>query len=247
MQNILYKTNQTFSLSKLNPYLTQHGQELPYRYIDPSFKQNYTGPVLLKDLYFHNMYNKFNNNNFNIKIKKKNYNRTKEFVFNPNKFHEKNPNVYNNILRNIDKKEYDNNPYIEKYGIFNFGFGKKLQERKLIKDILNKNNEIYINNNNNKHKFKTIKHKKNKIIHKKKIDNYFSYQLPSIYDNNNKEKNNKKIMVNKSTNITNKNTTNNSKIETPNYLITEENILKKTKNKQFDTSSIKKIELSLDF
>jgi len=246
MQNILYKTNQTFSLSKLNPYLTQHGQELPYRYIDPSFKQNYTGPVLLKDLYFHNMYNKFNNNNFNnfnIKIKKNT--RTKEFVFNPNKFHEKNANVYNNILRNIDKKKYDNNPYVEKYGIFNFGFGKKLQERKLIKDFFNKNNEILINNNNNKRKFKTIKHKKIKTIYKKKIDNYYSYQLPSVYDN--KDKNNKKIMVNKSTNITNKNSTNNSNIETPNHLTTEQNLFKKTKNKKFDTSSIKKIELSLNF
>ena len=146
MQNILYKTNQTFSLSKINPYLTQHGQELPYRYIDPSFKQSYTGPILLKDLYFHNMYNKFNNNNNknNIKqIPRKKYfhstsNRTKEFVFNPNNFNEINVNVYNNILRNIDKKEYDNNPYIEKYGIFNFGFGKKLQERRLIKNALNK-------------------------------------------------------------------------------------------------------------
>ena len=49
-------------------------------------------------------------------------------------------------------------------------------------------------------------------------------------------------MVNKSTNITNKNTVNNSKIET-NYLITDENI----KTKKFDTSTIKKIELSLNF
>ena len=53
-------------------------------------------------------------------------------------------------------------------------------------------------------------------------------------------------MVNKSTNITNKNTENNSKIETPNYLITDENLIK-SKNKKFDTSTIKKIELSLNF
>ena len=234
MKNILYKTNQTFSLSKLNPYLNEHGQEIPFRYIDPSFKQNFTGPVLLKDLYFHNMYNKFYNNNNNIKIKHKNKNKTKEFIFNPNKFNENNVNVYNNILRTIDKKYYDNNPFVEKYGIFNFGFAKKLQERKLLSS--NKN----INNNNNKHKIKTIKNKKIKIIPKKKIDNYYSYQLPSIYDKNNN--NNKKIMVNKSTNITNKNTVNNSKIET-NYLITDENI----KTKKFDTSTIKKIELSLNF
>ena len=235
MKNILYKTNQTFSLSKLNPYLNEHGQEIPFRYIDPSFKQNFTGPVLLKDLYFHNMYNKFYNNNNNIKIKHKNKTKTKEFIFNPNKFNENNVNVYNNILRTIDKKYYDNNPFVEKYGIFNFGFAKKLQERKLLSSNKNINN-----NNNNKHKIKTIKNKKIKIIPKKKIDNYYSYQLPSIYDKNNN--NNKKIMVNKSTNITNKNTVNNSKIET-NYLITDKNI----KTKKFDTSTIKKIELSLNF
>ena len=244
MKNILYKTNQTFSLSKLNPCLNEHGQEIPFHYIDPSFKQNYCGPVLLKDLYFHNMYNKFFNNNNNIKIKNKKNSKTKEFIFNPNKFQENNVNIYNNILRNIDKKYYDNNPFVEKYGIFNFGFAKKLQERKLL--ISNNNFNVNNVNNNNKHKIKIIKNKKMKIIPKKKIDNYYSYQLPSVYDNNKNKTNDKKIMVNKSTNITNKNTENNSKIETPNYLITDENLIK-SKNKKFDTSTIKKIELSLNF
>jgi hypothetical protein len=119
-----------------------------------------------------------------------------------------------------------------------------LQERKLL--ISNNNFNVNNVNNNNKHKIKIIKNKKMKIIPKKKIDNYYSYQLPSVYDNNKNKTNDKKIMVNKSTNITNKNTENNSKIETPNYLITDENLIK-SKNKKFDTSTIKKIELSLNF
>ena len=49
------------SLKKINPYYEDKRHYLPYRYSDPSFKKNYNGPLMQKDLYLLNIMN----NHFN--------------------------------------------------------------------------------------------------------------------------------------------------------------------------------------
>ena len=47
----------SLSLSKINPYYDNKENYLPYKYKDPSFKTQYNGPLMQKDLYILNLMN----------------------------------------------------------------------------------------------------------------------------------------------------------------------------------------------
>ena len=72
-KNKFEANTKSFSLTKINPYLTNKSNYLPYRYSDPSFKKTYKGPLMQKDLYLLNlMNNRFNvsSDKYTFKIKK---------------------------------------------------------------------------------------------------------------------------------------------------------------------------------
>ena len=49
--------SKSLSLSKINPYYDNKENYLPYKYKDPSFKTQYNGPLMQKDLYLLNLMN----------------------------------------------------------------------------------------------------------------------------------------------------------------------------------------------
>ena len=64
----IFKENlKSISLHKINPYYENKSHYLPYKYIDPSFKTKYNGPLIQKDLYILNLINN------RINKRKKNY------------------------------------------------------------------------------------------------------------------------------------------------------------------------------
>jgi hypothetical protein len=149
------------SLTKLNPYYNKIGYHLPYNYEDPTFRKTCKGLFLKKDIYLQELIQKKLSNLPQVKMKrpKKHYyidsNNTaypKEIILNtvfPLK-KRRNNNIANKFFEMEERKLFESNPYIIKYG--SFSFGKDISKKKIILpiDLKNENiNKIPFNKNIN--------------------------------------------------------------------------------------------------
>ena len=139
------------SLTKLNPYYNKIGYHLPYNYEDPTFRKTCKGLFLKKDIYLQELIQKKLSNLPQVKMKrpKKHYyidsNNTaypKEIILNtvfPLK-KRRNNNIANKFFEMEERKLFDSNPYIIKYG--SFSFGKDILRKKITLSIDLKNENI---------------------------------------------------------------------------------------------------------
>ena len=119
-KNKFIENKKSISLHKINPYYENKSHYLPYKYIDPSFKLKYKGPLMQKDLYILNLFNKrINKKNILIndnKIKNKtqllskltpNIAITSELVLNNAEIEKKKVKEdYSNYMTSILKKKF---------------------------------------------------------------------------------------------------------------------------------------------
>ena len=141
--------SRSVSLTKLNPYFNKIGYNLPYNYEDPTFRKKCKGLFLKKDIYLQELIQKKLSNLPQVKMKKKkrhyfiDSNNTaypKEIILNtvfPLK-KRRNNNIANKFFEMEERKLFESNPYIIKYG--SFSFGKDNLRKKIILPI-NFNNE----------------------------------------------------------------------------------------------------------
>ncbi len=139
------------SLTKLNPYYNKIGYHLPYNYEDPTFRKTCKGLFLKKDIYLQELIQKKLSNLPQVKMKrpKKHYyidsNNTaypKEIILNtvfPLK-KRRNNNIANKFFEMEERKLFESNPYIIKYG--SFSFGKDILRKKITLSIDLKNENI---------------------------------------------------------------------------------------------------------
>ena len=139
------------SLTKLNPYYNKIGYHLPYNYEDPTFRKKCKGLFLKKDIYLQELIQKKLSNLPQVKMKrpKKHYyidsNNTaypKEIILNtvfPLK-KRRNNNIANKFFEMEERKLFESNPYIIKYG--SFSFGKDTLRKKITLSIDLKNENI---------------------------------------------------------------------------------------------------------
>jgi hypothetical protein len=139
------------SLTKLNPYFNKIGYHLPYNYEDPTFRKTCKGLFLKKDIYLQELIQKKLSNLPQVKMKrpKKHYyidsNNTaypKEIILNtvfPLK-KRRNNNIANKFFEMEERKLFESNPYIIKYG--SFSFGKDILRKKITLSIDLKNENI---------------------------------------------------------------------------------------------------------
>ncbi len=153
--------SRSVSLTKLNPYFNKIGYHLPYNYEDPTFRKKCKGLFLKKDIYLQELIQKKLSNLPQVKIKKpkKHYfidsNNTaypKEIILNTvfPLTKRRNNNIANRFFEMEERKLFDTNPYIIKYG--SFSFGKDISKKKIILpiDLKNENiNKIPFNKNIN--------------------------------------------------------------------------------------------------
>ena len=138
------------SLTKLNPYYNKIGYHLPYNYEDPTFRKTCKGLFLKKDIYLQELIQKKLSNLPQVKMKrpKKHYyidsNNTaypKEIILNtvfPLK-KRRNNNIANKFFEMEERKLFESNPYIIKYGSFSFGKDILRKKIKLLIDLKNEN------------------------------------------------------------------------------------------------------------
>jgi hypothetical protein len=143
--------SRSVSLTKLNPYYNKIGYHLPYNYEDPTFRKTCKGLFLKKDIYLQELIQKKLSNLPQVKMKrpKKHYyidsNNTaypKEIILNtvfPLK-KRRNNNIANKFFEMEERKLFESNPYIIKYG--SFSFGKDILRKKITLSIDLKNENI---------------------------------------------------------------------------------------------------------
>ena len=145
-KNKFIENKKSISLHKINPYYENKSHYLPYKYIDPSFKSKYKGPLMQKDLYILNLFNKrinkknilFNNNKLKNKTQllsklTPNIAVTSELVLNNAEIEKKKVKQdYSNYITNIIKKKF-------------FTFNPIKSKNKLIqyREYINKNIPTY--------------------------------------------------------------------------------------------------------
>ena len=183
--------SRSVSLTKLNPYFNKIGYNLPYNYEDPTFRKKCKGLFLKKDIYLQELIQKKLSNLPQVKMKKKkrhyfiDSNNTaypKEIILNtvfPLK-KRRNNNIANKFFEMEERKLFDSNPYIIKYGSFSFGkdnFRKKIilpinfNNENIPKIPFNKNINNIINNVNIDKSYteRLNKKTKKKILERKHI------------------------------------------------------------------------------
>ena len=150
-----YPKTITTSLTKSNTYLNKPGYHLPYKYNNPTHSQKYKGLFLKKDIYIQNLiHNHYVTNKKLIKnktyvLKKKSSSIPKEIILNANFPLKETKNLFQIYLSRKDRKIFDENPFISKYGSFNFGVNNKNSNQKKIEIKLNKpKKNIFINFSN---------------------------------------------------------------------------------------------------
>ena len=165
-----YPKTITTSLTKSNTYLNKPGYHLPYKYNNPTHSQKYKGLFLKKDIYIQNLiHNHYVTNKKLIKnktyvLKKKSSSIPKEIILNANFPLKETKNLFQIYLSRKDRKIFDENPFISKYGSFNFGVNNRNSNQKKIEIKLNKpKKNIFINFSNAPIlNFNTIKHERQK-------------------------------------------------------------------------------------
>ena len=124
----------SFSLTKINPYYEDKTHYLPYRYSDPSFKKEYKGPIMQKDLYLLNlMNNHFNSssNQFTFKNKQNlqllntnpiELSSKKDIVFNSTEYYnnQREDISTNHAFSKLKRKFFYFNPVILKEQMINY-------------------------------------------------------------------------------------------------------------------------------
>ena len=183
--------SRSVSLTKLNPYFNKIGYNLPYNYEDPTFRKKCKGLFLKKDIYLQELIQKKLSNLPQVKMRKKkrhyfiDSNNTaypKEIILNtvfPLK-KRRNNNIANKFFEMEERKLFESNPYIIKYGSFSFGkdnFRKKIilpinfNNENIPKIPFNKNINNIINNVNIDKSYteRLNKKTKKKILERKHI------------------------------------------------------------------------------
>ena len=194
--------SRSVSLTKLNPYYNKIGYHLPYNYEDPTFRKTCKGLFLKKDIYLQELIQKKLSNLPQVKMKrpKKHYyidsNNTaypKEIILNtvfPLK-KRRNNNIANKFFEMEERKLFESNPYIIKYG--SFSFGKDILRKKITLSIDLKNENITkipfnknINNIiNNVNIDKSYTERLNKKTKKKILERKHIPTMNEILNNNN--------------------------------------------------------------
>ena len=157
--NTFYPKTITTSLTKSNTYLNKPGYYLPYKYKNPIHSQKYKGLFLKKDIYIQNLiHNHYVTNKKLIKnktyiLKNKSSSIPKEIILNTNFPLQESKNLFQIYLIRKDRKIFDDNPFITKYGSFNFGMkiNNKMNEKnqkKIDINILKPKKNLFINFSN---------------------------------------------------------------------------------------------------
>ena len=160
IKNSFFPKTLTTSLRKTNPYLNKQGYYLPYKYSDPSYKLKYTGIFLKKDVDIQKLIHKRFISNRNIidnKYKKKNTSLSpKEVIINTYFPLKNNNNLFQYYLTKKDRKVFEDNPFISKYGSFNFGI-KSNNHKKILMNFSEQKIKLNTLNPFNHHNHKKVK------------------------------------------------------------------------------------------
>lgn len=131
-----FSSHRSVSLKKLHPFTTKKCF-FPCRYKDPSFTNKFKGFTLQKDFFLKTLLNNRlnndsadNNNSMKIenqkrKIKKKSLNEPKEIILSSQSIllsPTSHGNLFNSFFNQNELMKIKKNPFIDKYGEFNFGF-----------------------------------------------------------------------------------------------------------------------------
>lgn len=139
-----FSSHRSVSLKKIHPFTTKKCF-FPYRYKDPSFTNKFKGFTLQKDYFLKTLLNNRLNNdsvdnsnsmkieNQKRKIKTKTMNAPKEIILSSQSIllsPTSQGNIFNSFFNKNELMKIKKNPFIDKYGEFNFGFRNNYTSRR---------------------------------------------------------------------------------------------------------------------